>query len=323
MFANTLLILIIVFCFGSMFYAYKIRGVTRYENLSEYLRKGWPIFTPFNCLLYLFTPKKAKPPFIPTETVEGLKVLEDNWEVFRDEALTLLEQGSFDSVKDKENASYYDVGFRTFYKYGWSKFYLNWYGHTHESAQKFCPKSVELLKQVPAVNGAMFSILPPGSQLTRHLDPFACSLRYHLGLKTPEMDECYISVDGEKHSWRDGKAVLFDVTYLHYARNDTDKHRVLLMCDIERPMNWFGSLLNLPYKFFMRLSLVPNMEGDKRGFANKVFQSVVPLLSWSKGLKERNLLLYKLVKYLTNTTLIVILGLILWLIFNGLQSLFF
>ena len=323
MFANTLLIIIVLFCLGSMVYAYRFRGVTRYSNVSEYLRKGWPIFTPFNCLLYLFTPKKAKPPFIPTETVEGLKLLEENWEVFRDEALALLEQGSFDSVKDENNSSYYDVGFRTFYKYGWSKFYLNWYGYTHESAQASCPKSIELLKQVPAVNGAMFSILPPGSQLTRHLDPFACSLRYHLGLKTPEAKECFINVDGQSHVWHDGEPVLFDVTYLHYARNDTDKHRVLLMCDIERPMNWFGRILNWPYKLFMRLSIVPNTDVDKRGVANKVFQGVIPLLSWSKGLKEKNLVLYKVVKYLTNTTLAVLLGLILWVIFKGIQALIF
>jgi len=277
-----------------MVYAYRFRGVTRYNNVSEYLRKGWPIFTPFNCLLYLFTPKKAKPPFIPTETVEGLKLLENNWEVFRDEALALLEQGSFDSVK-----------------------YLNWYGYTHDSALASCPKSVALLKQVPAVNGAMFSILPPGSKLTRHLDPFACSLRYHLGLKTPESDECFINVDGQSHVWHDGEPVLFDVTYLHFARNDTDKYRVLLMCDIERPMNWFGKMLNLPYKLFMRLSIVPNTDVDKRGVANKVFQRVIPVLSWSKNLKEKNLTLYKIVKYLTNTTLAVLLGLILWVIFKG------
>ena len=306
-----------------MTYAYKFRGATRYDNLSEYLRKGWPIFTPFNCLLYLFTPKEAQPPIIPAETIEGLKSLEENWEVFRDEAVQLLEQGSFDTVKDEDNASYYDVGFRTFYKYGWSKFYLNWYGYTHQSAIDYCPKSVELLKKVPNVNGAMFSILPPGSQLTRHLDPFACSLRYHLGLKTPESPDCFISIDGQTHAWKDGEALLFDVTYLHFAKNNTDKHRVILMCDVERPMSWFGRLINSPYKLFMRLSIVPNMDGDKRGIANQVFQRIVPILQWSKQLKSTNLALYKIVKYVTNSTLLVILLGILWVLFRGVQSLFF
>jgi len=323
MFANLVLIAVGLFCVGSMVYAYRFRGVTRYDNVSEYLRKGWPIFTPFNCLLYLFTPKKAKPPIIPTDTVEGLKLLEENWEVFQEEAVALLEQGSFDSVKDKDNSSYYDLGFRTFYKYGWSKFYLNWYGYTHDSALKHCPKSVELLKQVPAVNGAMFSILPPGSQLTRHLDPFACSLRYHLGLKTPESDDCFINIDGQTHAWKDGEPLLFDVTYLHFAKNNTDKHRVLLMCDIERPMNWFGHLLNMPYKLFMRLSIVPNMAGDKRGIANKVFQGIVPALEWSKGLKESNIVAYKFLKYITNSSLVLLLGFIIWSIFRGLQALLF
>ncbi|MGT2494830.1 aspartyl/asparaginyl beta-hydroxylase domain-containing protein [Cupriavidus basilensis] len=31
---------------------------------------------------------------------------------------------------------------------------------------------------------------------------FAGSLRYHLGLATPNDDRCFIEVDGERHSWR-------------------------------------------------------------------------------------------------------------------------
>ena len=43
-------------------------------------------------------------------------------------------------------------------------------------------------------------------------------------------------VDGERHSWRDGQAVMFDETYIHWARNDADSDRIIRFCDIERPL---------------------------------------------------------------------------------------
>jgi len=49
---------------------------------------------------------------------------------------------------------------------------LNWYGgYIHEPAKKPCPKTLELLKNIKGINGAMFSGLPPGSKLACHLDP--------------------------------------------------------------------------------------------------------------------------------------------------------
>jgi len=308
------MIALVLFCVGSLGYVYAIRGNARYESFGEYIRKGWPMFSPFNCLLYLFTRAKARPPIMDINDFPDLAVIQQNWETIRDEAFKLMQDGGFDSISDPDSASFYDIGFRTFYKYGWTKFYINWYGYTHESAKRTCPKTVELLSKVPSVNGAMFSILPPTGQLTRHLDPVACSLRYHLGLKTPNHDDCYISIDNQKYSWRDGEPLLFDVTFLHYAHNDADQPRLLLMCDIDRPMSWFGHILNWPYKLLMRATVVPNTDEDKRGFANRVFSSMVPLLNKSKALKETNLAAYKILKWTVNTSLILAIAGLSWLI---------
>lgn len=310
---------IVAFCIGSMAYAYAYRGQARWTGFGEYVRKGWPLFTPFNCLLYLFTKPKARPAIMDMSQFPELAELQENWEVIRDEALALNADGGFDNIGDKDSASFYDIGFRTFYKYGWTKFYLNWYGYTHESAKRTCPKTIDILSRVPAVNGAMFSILPPGGQLTRHLDPVACSLRYHLGLATPNDDRCYISVDDNKYSWRDGDPLLFDVTFLHYAHNDSDKLRVILMCDIERPMSPIGKFLNMPYKWLMKATVVPNTDEDKKGFANRTFSTLVPLLERGKRLKETNLPAYKALKYLVNGSLILLVAALIW----GLLQFFF
>lgn len=320
MIVNLGMLFIVLFVIGSLYYAYKLRGQVRWESLSEYLRKGWPIFTPFNSLLYLFSQKRALAPILNTQDFPELKLIEDNWQVIRDEAKQLLDNKYFEKTTQEGSAASYDIGFRTFFKYGWSKFYLTWYGNRINSAEQLCPKTVALLKQVPSVNGAMFSYLPAGSQLTRHLDPLACSLRYHLGLVTPNTDNCFINVDNQVHSWRDGKPLLFDETYLHFVKNNTDQGRLILMCDVDRPMNFLGSIINFFYKGLAKLTTVPNLEGDKQGLANRIFSTLSPIIARSKKLKTTNRPLYLLVKYSVNTCLLLVVLGILFLVLKGISG---
>ncbi len=307
MYAMVLVAIFLVYIAGSLYYVYKFRGNERYEDFTEYVRKGWPIFTPFNCLLYMFTQQHSKAPILDAKDFKELEELQKNWMVIREEAMRIFDQGYFDKIKDPNSSSFYDIGFRTFYKYGWSKFYLNWYGYTHDSAKKLCPKTVEILSKVPAVKGAMFSMLPPGGKLTRHLDPVAVSLRYHLGLKTPNSSACFINVDGVNYSWKDGEPFIFDETYLHYANNNSDQSRIILMCDIKRPLNTIGSLVNFFYAGLMRLTIVPNLETDKRGLVNSIFMGMKPILAKTKALKQTNKPLYLLIKHTTNATILILL----------------
>lgn len=315
------LIAVFLFVLSSMTYVYLWRGQVRYENLGEYIRKGWPIFTPLNCLLYISTRRQARRPIMDLKEFPELDSLQINWETIREEALQLYRQNYFELTKNPESSAYYDIGFRTFFKYGWCKFYLNWYGYTHESAKKLCPETVALLKTIPSVNGAMFSLLPVGSQLTRHLDPLACSLRYHLGLHTPNSNDCFIDIDGNKYSWRDGEALLFDETFIHYAKNNSQDYRLILMCDVERPMSWIGRAINFFFKILMRLTVVPNVEGDKRGFANALFAGLAPFLQKLKGLKQTHRNLYRLVKYTINFTLFLLAAGVVAGLFKLLQGL--
>jgi beta-hydroxylase len=319
---EVILVLAGIYAIASLTYVYKFRGNMRYESINEYLRKGWPIFTPFNCLLYSFTKPEMRTPILKPEEFPGLQDIKNNWETIREEALVLHSAQALEKTSDPNSQSYYDIGFRTFYKYGWKKFYLTWYGHTHASAKRLCPKTVEILNNVPCVNGAMFTVLPVGSKLTRHLDPVACSLRYHLGLSTPNSDDCFINIDGQQYSWRDGEDLVFDETYLHFAKNNSDQDRLILMCDIERPMNFLGKIVNFFYKIVGRMSLVPNMAGDKRGPISFIFSSLAPIFGKSKEIKKTNPLGYKMLKYTVNGTLFLIVVGLLWGIFYGLQSLF-
>jgi len=311
-----------IYSFICVYYVYTYRGNVRYDSTVEYFRKGWPIFTPFNCLLYLFTKKRAKKAILNINDFSDLKILEDNWEVISKEAQALHSNNYFDKIKDPKAKSYFDLGFRTFYKYGWSKFYLKWYGYTHNSALKHCPRTLEILKKCKLVKGAMFSYLPPGGKLTRHQDPIACSLRYHLGLKTPNDNKCFINIDNEFYSWRDGKALLFDETYIHYANNNSAEDRIILMCEVARPMNPIGSFFNLFYKLFMKLSVVPNLPGDRRGFFNLAFSTISPILARTKKLKTTNIKLYKIIKYSVNVLLTALAVYLLYGLFKAISFFF-
>lgn len=133
--------------------------------------------------------------------------------MIRDEALVLFAQGQIKAA-DKYN----DWGFNSFFRTGWKRFYPKWYDQALPSAVANCPKRVELVNAIPTVKGAMFASLPPSSRLVQHRDPYAGSLRYHLGLLVPKSPgECGIFIDGQPYSWREGDDLVFDETYLHYA----------------------------------------------------------------------------------------------------------
>jgi beta-hydroxylase len=66
----------------------------------------------------------------------------------------------------------------------------------------------------------------------------------HMGLIIPDPEKCHINVEGDKYHWQNGKVVLFDDTYNHYAVNETDELRVILFIDYMRPMRFPYNLIN-------------------------------------------------------------------------------
>lgn len=291
---------------ASIAYVYRWRGRRRWPTLTEFLRRSWPVFAPLNCLLYLATRRQARGAVLDAGYLDGIEVLRAHWPRIRDEAMALHRAGELDATATPGSAGYHDLGFRTFYKRGWRKFYLQWYGTPHRSARRLCPETVALLQRVPGIRAAMFSVLPPGAELTLHADPMACALRYHLGLETPEQDACFIDVDGTRVSWRNGRDFVFDETYPHFVRNDTRELRLILMCDVERPMHPLGRAFNRLYALVPRAMAVPNTAEDRRGAITALFGSVAPLRAHALRLKARSRAAYTLLKLALNSALVAL-----------------
>lgn len=269
------------------------RGKVRHKFFRQ-LSDHSSFMAPINCFMYLFSAVPNKP-YVRVESIPELKLLQENWQLLRDEGLALANNGD---IKKSEKLD--DIGFNSFFKTGWTRFYLKWYKDYLPSAKASCPQTLALLDRCPNIKAAMFVVLPPGATLVKHRDPYAGSLRYHLGLQTPNSEDCFIDVDGERYWWKDGEAVLFDETYIHYAKNTTQQDRLILFCDIERPMN--NILATWVNKLFGRIVLAaassPNAEGESTGALNKAFHWLYQIRLVGKKLKVFNKTLYYIVKYL-------------------------
>jgi len=218
-----------VFLFATLYVHF--RGKERRPLLRQ-IGDHNTIIAPYNVFMYWFSAVPAKP-ILEVSQFPELAVLRDNWQTIRDEALQLVQQGQINAA-----TGHNDLGFNSFFKTGWKRFYLKWYDSPLPSAVDHCPKTVALVEKIPTVHAAMFAVLPPGSKLNPHRDPFAGSLRYHLGLSTPNDDACRIYIDGTPYSWRDGEDIVFDETFVHSARNDTNQTRVILYADHARDQSF-------------------------------------------------------------------------------------
>jgi beta-hydroxylase len=289
---------------GSMTYVFLFRGKQRYATFSQYMRKSWPVFAPLNCVLYMATRKHARSAVIDASFLHEIGLLRSQWYLIREEALALHEGGHLAATSQPGSAGFHDLGFRTFYKRGWKKFYLKWYGPPHPSADRLCPETIRIIEQLSWIHGAMFSVLPAGSELSIHSDPLACAFRYHLGLDTPNSDACQLIVDGSALTWRDGQDFVFDETYPHSAFNTSDRDRIILMCDVERPMHAAGRLVNHLYMRIARGMRVANTSEDSQGAISRLFALVDPVRTAGQALKTRRRRLYKFLKHALNAGLV-------------------
>jgi beta-hydroxylase len=103
-----------------------------------------------------------------------------------------------------------------------------------------CPKTTEVVRSIPGLTMAGFSVLEPGTHITEHRGPNKGALRHQLGVIVPGAEgDCRIRVGDEMLVWREGESVMFDFTVPHEAWNDSDGIRVLLMLEVVTPLPWY------------------------------------------------------------------------------------
>lgn len=158
--------------------------------------------------------------------------LEKQWPVIRRELDAVLEdRDGIPELVDFSPAQRYLA------KEGhWKSFFLAVYGELPLENRRSCPETTRLLDTIPDLEVAFFSILSPGKHIPPHFGFYKGLVRAHLGLIVPKPREAvYMRVGQSMVHWDEGKVVVFDDTYEHEVRNDTDEWRVVLIIDVARP----------------------------------------------------------------------------------------
>lgn len=190
-----------------------------------------------------------------------LAVLAENHAIIRGECEALV-RGQLRIPGMEELTSYTSGGI---HQIAWKSFMFK-SGEFIEENCALAPKTAELLRGIPGVYTAFFSVLEPNQHITAHWGYWKGFVRYHLGVVVPNNNHdhtCWIRVNpdaqsrdgdraqiaqGEKYFWHEGEAVLFDDTFLHEAANESDSVRVVLFLDVARKMVWPLAWLN---RFFL------------------------------------------------------------------------
>lgn len=170
-----------------------------------------------------------------------LAAIEENWETIDGELDDLLRNRNrlppFHKISPDQK--YISKGG------SWKVFILYGFGVPSVRNCARCPETSRLLRAVPGLQSAWFSILAPRYHIPIHRGITKTVLRAHLGLRIPRrQDDCFMRVDDCRLTWQPGKCLVFDDFYRHEVWNNTDDERIVLIFDFDRPMRPLGNLLN-------------------------------------------------------------------------------
>lgn len=127
----------------------------------------------------------------------------------------------------------------------WKVFVLCGWGHVSEAGQRMCPETARIVREIPGVRSALFSILDAGARIPEHRGHIKGLLRGHLAIRVPrEREKCFLRVEDKICHWEQGSLLVFDDSYRHEVQNNTDEERIVLLLHFDRPMNGLGRLTN-------------------------------------------------------------------------------
>lgn len=181
--------------------------------------------------------------FFETEQFPWAQSLEDNWQVIRQELDQVLEYAdalpNFQDISPRQKRIAGDNL--------WKTYFFCAFDYVAKGNCDRCPQTWELIKDIPGLKVAFFSILAPGKHIPEHRGKHKGLVRYHLGLRVPEPQEkCRIRVNGQITHWEEGKSLIFDDTFYHEVWNETNGYRAVLFLDIARPLrpplSWINEL---------------------------------------------------------------------------------
>ena len=157
-----------------------------------------------------------------------LEILEGNWKDIKHE---------LDGVIGEEEFEFDEWPEKNLYVGRWDVFGLYDWNKKNDKNCEMCPRTTEVVEEIPGLVTAGFSALAPHSHIKPHQgyeeNPV---FRGHLGLIIPEPKKsCWLRVEHDIFYWEPGKAFVFDDHLWHEAHNESDSWRFILLFDFLRP----------------------------------------------------------------------------------------
>merc|ERR1712166_4298 len=194
-----------------------------------------------------FDPTVRAKPVWDTEEFPAAVAMRDNYEAIRAEFEQILEDHEDEFLLDGD----FDLVNKAF---GWTEWKLQENGKWDEKRCKLVPKTCNALKRQPSVSGknvkmnaggpgqVTFLRLEAGAVLAPHCGPKNTRLTAHLGLIVPRYPEPASlrigkpAEDGsDRHTWEEGKVIVFDDSYLHEAKNPANDAGYVLYASMWHP----------------------------------------------------------------------------------------
>ena len=173
--------------------------------------------------------KGTEPFYFEPRNFPWVERVESQWQTIRDELRSLLaaDDGSLEPYANREMTSRPNQ---------WKTFGMMFWTIRAEDKCRKCPKTWEILKDIPGLCAISFNLLEPNTTIKPHHGDTNAIIRCHMGLEVPaEAPRCAFRVGTEIRSWHEGKFLMFCDAHEHTAWNNTDQKRYILVLDIMRP----------------------------------------------------------------------------------------
>lgn len=147
-------------------------------------------------------------------------------------------------VNNLKNEVWYDWPEKKLYYKNTDWKIFPFFGFNYYSSKNLrrCPFLTQFLQSIPGIKLAALSKMGPFSELKSHQGWGIYSnnvIRCHFGINVP--NGCFMHVyNGEYYEKQlivNGQWTIFDDSKMHYASNTSNKERIVLIIDIERPQH--------------------------------------------------------------------------------------
>ena len=180
-------------------------------------------------------PQKPECYFNLDETYPKLKIVNENHDLILNE---------YNNIKDKDPKIWHE-----WIQNQLSVIPLYFFGKWSSKGKALFPKTSAIIEKIPNIRTVAFSKLKPNSQIQPHIgwgDLANSILRCHYGVDVPENCGCVCDNWVVLHKTKEW--LIFDDSKMHSSYNFSNKDRIIIIIDMERPSHIPKGVSKVAYK---------------------------------------------------------------------------